>query len=315
MIQFLPCHNLQLVALTDLAWFNRILQNWDSFRGLQRDSQQDSSEFTAAALTWLRAPAVNMTWERRLEESGAIHVHDHGDKCLPITISFPASHAHLPETQYTLTALVTRWMQADGMVASLLQAPECVCLHLDRYFETEGGEIQKSHCLLDMEAGCDLPISTGPGLQRESVSYVLVAATAHLGADQQGHFQVILKTRPAVLQDGHPMHWLITNDGQRAQPTWMAPDWFRSCANVFWLLRADCVHLHTYRPLADEDPLPEAVAETDTLAAIPEPTKPMQVPFRNSMDIEDPMKQAQAIADETEEAILALLQAASVEKR
>ena len=67
----------------------------------------------------------------------------------------------------------------------------------------------------------------------------------HLGADQQGHFQAILKTRPAVLQDGHPMHWLITNDGQRAQPTWMAPDWFRSCANVFWLLRADCVHLHT----------------------------------------------------------------------
>ena len=33
------------------------------------------------------------------------------------------------------------------------------------------------------------------------------------------------------------------------------------------------------------------------------------------MDIEDPMKQAQAIADETEEAILALLQAANVEKR
>ena len=61
--------------------------------------------------------------------------------------------------------------------------------------------------------------------------------------------------------------------------------------------------------------MPEAVAETDTLAAIPEPTKPMQEPFRNSMDIEDPMKQAQAIADETDEAILALLQAANVEKR
>ena len=316
MIQFLPCHNLQLVALTDLAWFNRILQNWGSFRGLQRESQQDSSEFTAAALTWLQAPAVNMTWERRLEESGVIQTHDHGDAWMPITISFPASHVHLPETQYTLTALITRWMQVYGMVAALLQAPTCVCLHLDRYFQSEAGEILKSHCLLDMEAGCDLPIFTGSGLQREFVSYVLIAATAHLGTDQQGHYQAILKTRPMVLQNGNPMHWLITDDGQRAHPTWMVPDWFRSCANVFWLLRADCVHLHTYRPLAADEPMHVAAATTDEAAVISGPDRPLcDAAASNAKASDDPMKQAQAIADETEEAILALLQAANVEKR
>ena len=316
MIQFLPCHNLQLVALKDLAWFDRILQNWGSFRGLQSESQQDSSEFTAAALTWLQAPAVNMTWERRLEESGVTHAHDHGDTWLPITISFPASHAHLPDTQYTLTALVTRWMQVDGMVAALLQALTCVCLHVDRYFQTDAGEIQKSQCLLDMEAGCDLPVFTGPGLQREYVSYVLVAATAHLGTDQQGHYKAILKTRPLVLQNGHPMHWLITDDGQGAQPTWTVPDWFRCCANVFWLLRADSVHLHTYRPLAVDDPMHVAAAMPDDAATISGPTRPLcDAAASNDKASDDPMKQAQAVADETEAAILALLQAANVEKR
>ena len=318
MIQFLPCHNLQLVALSDLTWFTRILQNWGSFGGMQQAQQQDSSEFTAATLDWLQAPAINMTWERRFEERGESHVHDRGNKNLPITVSFPASHAHIPETQFTLTALVTRWMQVDGMVASLLQAPECVCLHVDRYFHDEAGNVQKSQCLLDMEAGCDLPIFTGPGVSREYVSYVLVAATAHLGMDQQGHYQALLKTRPTVLHNGSPMHWLLANDGRPAQPTWLAPDWFRSSANVFWLLRADCVHLHTYRPLMQEEtqPMMDTVpADASTLV----PDSPMCDSSEKASGTDaigdEPAEQARQIADETEAAILALLQAANVERR
>ena len=100
LIQFLPCHNMQPVALTDLVWFDQILQNWDAFTGEQRGRQQDASEYAAAVLRWFKAPAVNMTWERRIEETDSVRVHDHGDIHMPITISFPETNAHLPDAFY-----------------------------------------------------------------------------------------------------------------------------------------------------------------------------------------------------------------------
>ena len=141
LIQFLPCHNLQPVALTDLVWFDEILQNCEAFTGEQRGRQQDASEYAAAVLRWLQAPAVNMTWERRIEETDSVRVHDHGDTHMPITISFPATHAHLPEMRFTLTHLIWRWMQADGMIAALTQAPLCICLHLDRFYFQDGESV------------------------------------------------------------------------------------------------------------------------------------------------------------------------------
>ena len=305
LIQFLPCHNLQSVALTDLSWFDQILQNWDAFAGDQRGRQQDASEFATAVMTWLQAPAANMTWERRVEEIDAVTVHDHGDAFMPITVSFPDTHAHLPDTQFTLTHLLRRWMQEDGMIAALKQAPQCICVHLDRFFATEGN-IQKSQCLIDMEAGCDVQVFIDQSLRREFVGYVLIAATAHLGDAHSGHFRAALKTRPAVQQSGQPMHWLITNDDSEAKPVWLVPDWFRSNTNLFWLLRSDCVQLHTYQalqmtvheqhetsptilPVTADDPLPEFACQAD----------PIQMPPQ----------------DETTAAIMALLQATSMAER
>ena len=183
MIQFLPCHNLQPVALTDLAWFDQILQNWAAFTGTQRGRQQDASEFAAAVLRWLQAPAVNMTWERRVEEMNTVCVHDRGDMYMPITLSFPEAHAHLPDMRFSLTHLIWRWMQAHGMVAALTQAPLCICLHLDRFYMADG-EVCKSECMIDMEAGCDIPVFADGTLRRETIGYELVSAAAHLGQDR-----------------------------------------------------------------------------------------------------------------------------------
>ena len=309
MIQFLPCHNLQLVALTDLAWFEQILQTWEAFTGAQRGQQQDASEFAAAVLKWLNAPAVNMYWERRMEETNVVRAMDHGETFMPITISFSAVNAHLPEMQFTLTDLVRHWMQADGMIAALTQAPSCLCLHLDRYYENDGC-LQKSSCMINMEAGCDIPVFVDGTLRREAVAYVVIAATAHMGVDQGGHFQAILKTRPAVQVTGGPMHWLITNDGIAAKPTWQVPDWFSSCATVFWLLRADCVNLHTYQPLPQtlDDDLPDAPSD-------PEPKPPMQPKPKGSTELHMTSVPEPVPMDETTAAIMALLQATTMAER
>ena len=59
-----------------------------------------------------------------------------------------------------------------------------------------------------------------------------------------------------------------------------------------------------------------AAAMPDDAATISGPTRPLcDAAASNDKASDDPMKQAQAVADETEAAILALLQAANVEKR
>ena len=322
-IQCLPCHNLQSVALKDLGWFNQLLQNWGAFHGNHRGRQQDASEFATAVLSWLCAPAINMTWERRVEEMGCIHAHDRGDAFMPITLSFPATHVHLPDTLYTLTHLMRLWMQVDGMIAALTQAPQCICLHLDPFYDAED-TILKSQCLIDMEAGCDVPVFIDHSQRREFVSYVLLSATAHLGNVKGGHYQAVLKTRPAVQQNGQPMHWLLTNDSMAAQPIWLVPDWFRRNSTVFWLARADCVQLHVYRPLpqtdiaAPDEPDLTIAADADTSTNVPERDIGMPNTTVDTDATESTEKPSTAIAPETDAttaAIMALLQATTMAER
>eukprot|EP00435_Cladocopium_sp_Y103_P068199 s396_g31.t1 len=292
MIQFLPCHNLQLVALDSLGWFQQILQTWGPFQGSQQGRQHDTSEFTAAVLTWLQAPAINMTWEKRLDENETIRAFDKGGQHVPLVISFPDTHAHLMDFEFTLSDLLRRWMQADGMRTALLQAPQLLCVHLDRFFQTDSGEICKSVCQVNMDTSCELPVFTGPGMRCESVSYELIASSAHLGEPEAGHFRSILKIRPMVGSDCNPVSWILTEDNIAAVPMWKAPDWFRACATTFWLVRSDCFRLHVYMPLpaADvtRDEMEPTAADTDSHASHEMP---------------------HAVPDATEEAILALLQA------
>ena len=324
-IQCLPCHNLQPVALKDLRWFNQLLQNWGAFHGNHRDRQQDASEFATAVLSWLCAPAINMTWERRVEEMGRFHTHDLGDAFMPITLSFPATHVHQSDTLYTLTYLMRLWMQVDGMITALTQAPQCICLHLDRFYEAEN-TILKSQCLIDMEAGCDVPVFTDHSHSREFVSYVLLSATAHLGTTQGGHYQAVLKTRSAVQQNGQPMHWLLTNDATAAQPVWQVPDWFRRNSNVFWLARADCVQLHVYRTLPQSDTAEPD--DTDLIAATDDDTgtdvaaRDLVTPCTTAADsaAESAVRPTHTAApapetDATTAAIMALLQATTMAER
>eukprot|EP00435_Cladocopium_sp_Y103_P007847 s2152_g2.t1 len=295
-IQFLPCHNMQLVALADLPWFQRLLQMWGHLQGSQCARQQDSSEFTAAVLSWLQAPAVNMTWEKRLDENDSVRPFDIGGPHIPLQLSFPESHAHQHDFEFTISELILRWSQVDGMTTALVQAPQLLCLHLDRLYHDDAGNLQKSPCLINLEATCDVPIFTGSDLRKENVFYVLVACSAHLGDAESGHYRALLKLRPIVLPSGQPASWLVTEDNVSGHAVWRAPDWFRSNATDFWLVRADCVQLHVYRPASmdmEETEVPE-VHSADHSALICSSA---------------PSTGHGNTPDETEEAILAMLQA------
>ena len=155
------------------------------------------------------------------------------------------------------------------------------------------------------------PIFTGGTLQRETVAYVLVAAAAHLGTDLQGHFQAAMKTRPIVQQTGQPMHWLLTNDDVPAQPVWNVPDWFCRCSSVFWLLRADCVNLHTYQAV---QPQTESMLLDETPAFAPAVDDPQQSAMPETESHFGPADVSQA-PDATTAAIMALLQTTTVAER
>eukprot|EP00435_Cladocopium_sp_Y103_P006421 s3424_g2.t1 len=298
LIQFLPCHNLQLVALEGLTWFQQILQTWGIFRGNQRVRQQDSSEFLLAALTWLQSSAIAMAWEKRVTVENQVQVFDHGGPHVPLSLFIPLSFAPLPDSEITLCTLVHAWMQVDGMRTALVQAPLVVCLHLDRLYQDEDGQVHKSECMIDLTADCDIPVFTGQDLRIESVSYVLVACTAHLGDTQGGHYRSILKLRPMISAEGNPISWMMTEDNQPAAPIWRVPDWFRRCATDFWLLRADSVSLHVYQPI-DVSHLPvHPFSSTEPVSA--------PVPVQTDPHVPTP--------DATEEAILALLQADQISK-
>ena len=76
--------------------------------------------------------------------------------------------------------------------------------------------------MIDLESDIHLPVFEDAGMKHERVTYVLIAATAHLGLDGSGHYQTLLKVQPVDLE-GHSVRWLLTQDGQRPQPIWTPP--------------------------------------------------------------------------------------------
>ena len=113
---FISTSSNQTCMLTDVSWFEQLLECW----GRPQD-QQDCGEFVHAALAWLASPAVNMGWERRWETSECVRCHDTGHPDMPLILQFTPELA-LHDT-CTFQQLINTWHQAEGMRAALLQAP------------------------------------------------------------------------------------------------------------------------------------------------------------------------------------------------
>ena len=132
------------------------------------------------------------------------------------------------------------------MRTALLQAPPCLCLHVDRFYQSLTGEIMRSLCTLDLETEVILPVFMDSNLQCDRLGYVPIAGISHQGQDQAGHCRAILKLQPTISKNGTPMKWLLTEDAQTPEGVWQIPPWFQETVTVIWLVRTDCLQVPAF---------------------------------------------------------------------
>ena len=236
---FLHRHCLEPVALARETWFQQILHLWGHELG-----QQDCAEFFNALLTWLRPPAYDMRWERRVQNETQIEVVDISTQYMPFHLQFDLQM--LSQSQVALTDLVKIWRQAQGMTTALLCAPQLLCIHLDRINSTEDAHMFRTECSVELDCEVRIPVFMNSGLRLEEVTYVPVAAAAHLGSDQAGHYRAALKMAPSVLSQTEPVRWLLTDDDVAPVPVWHLPPWFVCQTTLIIAARVDCLHLPMY---------------------------------------------------------------------
>eukprot|EP00435_Cladocopium_sp_Y103_P017505 s3302_g4.t1 len=236
---FICAHAATPAALKNVSWFRHILFQWGCSQG-----QQDCAELVHCTLTWLNAPAFDMRWERRLESMDGTLTVDHGDAFMPLKLTF--THAMHTWGTCTLNDMMQTWCQEDSHCAAFLDAPPCLCLHLDRYHQDENGIITKTDCCLTLDTEILVPVFVSTGIAYESTGYIPVAVIAHLGADREGHYRAILKMQPTVLSNSHPAQWMITEDSIAPQPVWAIPPWMIQNATIIWLVRTDLLSLPCY---------------------------------------------------------------------
>ena len=252
---FIQQHAHQPAKLCECEWFQAIVKDWGATH-----AQKDSAEFIQRALHWLRAAAFDMRWERRIETADCIHVHDSNSNYTPITLIIP-ERLHL-NGQCQLSQLVLAWTQEHSMCAALLDAPSCLCFHVDRFYRTPDGEVQKSLCRIDIDTEVTMPVFRNQRLGCATAGYIPVAGVAHFGSDMAGHCKAMLKMQPTLTAGGQPAAWLVTEDDHHPTPMWQCPAWFASNLVVIWMLRTDCLRLPVFLAQSEND-APADAQKTD----------------------------------------------------
>ena len=239
---FLQQHAGTPAKLAELPWVRGILCDWGPSQG-----QRDCAECTHRLLTWLSSGSFDMRWERRLEKADGLVVLDTNTALTPITLTI-TPHMHMTG-HCTFTDLISTWMQELSMKTALLQAPPCLCLAIDRYFQAEAGTIERSLCSIEMVTEVNMPVFISTDLRYDFSGYIPVASVAHLGADLAGHCRALLKLMPSMVTECQPAAWLTTDDDTEPQPIWNVPPWFAKHMTVVWLVRTDCLRQHASLPM------------------------------------------------------------------
>ena len=258
LLAFLQQSGTTRAKLTDLQWFQNLLQTWGLTQG-----QQDCAEFTSFVLSWLRSDAIDMRWERRLALD-VVHLHDIGSCYQPITLQFTHDMQH--RGHCSIHDLITAWHEEHSMRAALIAAAPCVCCHIDRFYQGSGGTIAKCLCQMDLDSEVNLPVFTSAGLNCAPCSYSPTAAIIHMGQHGAGHCRALLRMQPGITPHGTPAKWLLTEDDEMPQPIWRIPDWCEQNLMVLWLTRTDCLHLPRYQ--VPEDLLMQSTGDLPNAAGV-----------------------------------------------
>lgn len=240
------------IMLEQCQWFQRLIASWP-----ERHGQADSTEFSNILLKGVASPSTSNRWERRVIQEQKVEVHDMGDRFMPITI--PLDPELTDNGSIRLVDLIRNWHNELGMSAGLMDAADIICIHVDRFLMLPSGQLTKSTTPIGFHWGVPFPTFTnGPdGTECFWEGFQVVAASAHLGSSDAGHYQCILRVGHEARADQDPALWLHCDDNRQPKPCWYLPPEFAAGVTCFWLCKCDSLELHDMR----DSPCPVAGSE------------------------------------------------------
>jgi len=227
LVQLLMCHNSEPVDLQAIPCLQTILEHWQG-----TNQQGDPVEFLAHLMRGLNISGIDMRWEKRIQIGVMTEAVDSSDAFAPMILQFDP--VLLQDDSTTLRQLVRDWSSQDGMIRALLHSSPLIYVQVDRHVRSGAGQIQKCDIPVNFHWGIEVPIYTGTNLTVMWKTYKVVAAIAHLGADNSGHCRALLRVQMNA-QAKLPHMFLLTDDWVEAIPVWKEPTWFTRNVTCFWL--------------------------------------------------------------------------------
>ena len=163
------------VDLTSHSWFAAILNQWS-----ERGRQHDVAEFTGFLVEQMRLD-IPQNWERRFQTENGLQTPDFCRQFQPISFQL---HPTQPDDHHVrMQDLIDNWMNTHGMQTALVECPDLVCVHIDRFYHLDDsdslGKLQHS---VGFWPGCFLPTFDFHGdILSTKHSYLVAAAVAHIG--------------------------------------------------------------------------------------------------------------------------------------
>ena len=245
--------------LTQCSWMSSVLNQWNT-----SGEQGDPVEFLATLIQGLRLPGIDWQWERRVQIGLSCSIRDQNSAQSPLIMYIDPEQAHAG--WITLPSLIHSWHEYMGMHTALTGKPHIVCVHLDRTNIAGDGTTFKSDTSVDIHGLCQLPFFRDESMQIDWSDFQVVAAVTHLGQDQAGHYQSVLRV-DAASKPLPPAQFLLTDDNHPTIWCEQVPQWFASNITCVWL--CDCQRLPWFDETAgrttDSPPLIRPVCPEATL--------------------------------------------------
>ena len=226
-------------SIDSQTWYEDLTLHWDDNHG-----QADSAEFTQMLVQWVSPAFYCSYWHRRWMQCENVLIHDHGDRHQPLFLQLEPTH--VTNGMIRLTDMLRSWHGELGMSAGLLRPPEVFCVHLERMVQTSKGALYKMQTPIIFTGNIQVPVFQGSTLDCRWEAYQAVAAFAHYGESNAGHYRALLRTEPGHVGLDATAYWLDCDDCRKPKPCTYIPEGFMAGVTCVWLCRTDLIELHDW---------------------------------------------------------------------
>ena len=177
-----------------------------------------------------------------MQANSAIETTDHCENFQTLLLQFPAIK---DVRAFSLQELVNLWHHEHGMVTALTDAPDTLCIQLDRFQMTDDGMIKIPHIVSYYEP-CMIPVFETDALSCQFTGYLMTSAVAHFGDVTSGHYRSLLRCEapPGI---GTTDKFLYADDNRSMTLETGIPLEFRANTMMIWLSRTTRTQLYSYQ--------------------------------------------------------------------